>query len=135
MMFRAVFWVILPCKMIVDRRFRGAIPDDGGSTHLGSITQKTALNITTRNYTGIHQTRNEYKQRCVEHLWRMQNDRLPKQAFKYPRVQTGPGRPRNRCKLQNDGAGTSGPTPRNQKTEDDMIKTKSKCAAYIRVVT
>jgi hypothetical protein len=23
MMFRAVFWVILPCKMIVDRRFRG----------------------------------------------------------------------------------------------------------------
>jgi hypothetical protein len=24
LMFRAVFWVILPCKMIVDRRFRGA---------------------------------------------------------------------------------------------------------------
>jgi hypothetical protein len=24
MMFRAVFWVILSCKMIVDRRFRGA---------------------------------------------------------------------------------------------------------------
>jgi hypothetical protein len=24
MMFRSVFWVILPCKMIVDRRFRGA---------------------------------------------------------------------------------------------------------------
>jgi hypothetical protein len=24
MMFRAVFWVILPCEMIVDRRFRGA---------------------------------------------------------------------------------------------------------------
>jgi hypothetical protein len=23
-MFRAVFWVVLPCKMIVDRRFRGA---------------------------------------------------------------------------------------------------------------
>jgi hypothetical protein len=22
-LFRAVFWVILPCKMIVDRRFRG----------------------------------------------------------------------------------------------------------------
>jgi hypothetical protein len=22
-MFRAVFWVVLPCKMIVDRRFRG----------------------------------------------------------------------------------------------------------------
>jgi hypothetical protein len=24
MLFRAVFWVVLPCKMIVDRRFRGA---------------------------------------------------------------------------------------------------------------
>jgi hypothetical protein len=24
MMFRIVFWDILPCKMIVDRRFRGA---------------------------------------------------------------------------------------------------------------
>jgi hypothetical protein len=23
-LFRAVFWVVLPCKMIVDRRFRGA---------------------------------------------------------------------------------------------------------------
>jgi hypothetical protein len=31
-LFRAVFWVVLPCKMIVDRRFRGT-------------TQKTALNI------------------------------------------------------------------------------------------
>jgi hypothetical protein len=35
MTFRAVFWVVLPCKIIVDQRFRGAyIPDDGGSTHL-----------------------------------------------------------------------------------------------------
>jgi hypothetical protein len=32
-MFRAVFWVILPCKMIVDLILHG------------SITQKTALNI------------------------------------------------------------------------------------------
>jgi hypothetical protein len=40
-MFRAVFWVILPCKMIVDRRFRGAYC----LHHHGSITQKTALNI------------------------------------------------------------------------------------------
>jgi len=24
MMFRLFFWVVLPCKMIVDRRFRGA---------------------------------------------------------------------------------------------------------------
>jgi hypothetical protein len=36
MMFRVVFWVMLPCKMIVNRRFRSAycLPDDGGSTHL-----------------------------------------------------------------------------------------------------
>jgi hypothetical protein len=34
MMFRVVFWDILPCKMIFDRRFRGIIPDDGGRTHL-----------------------------------------------------------------------------------------------------
>jgi hypothetical protein len=47
MMFRVVFCDILPCKMIVDRRFRGGflynfdpfvlrshIPVDGGSTHL-----------------------------------------------------------------------------------------------------
>jgi hypothetical protein len=36
MMFRAVFWVVLPCKLIVDQRFRGAY-----CLH----HQKTALNI------------------------------------------------------------------------------------------
>jgi hypothetical protein len=49
MMFRAVFWVILPCRMIVDRRFRDAycLHHQGRSTIIlhGSITQKTALNI------------------------------------------------------------------------------------------
>jgi len=53
MMFRAVFWVILPCKMIVDRRFRDPwwwrqyAPLKRRSTIIlhGSITQKTALNI------------------------------------------------------------------------------------------
>jgi hypothetical protein len=33
MMFRVVFWVVLPCKMIVDRR-TASIIRDGGSTHL-----------------------------------------------------------------------------------------------------
>jgi hypothetical protein len=33
LLFRAVFWVILPCKMIVDDKMT-IIPDDGGSTHL-----------------------------------------------------------------------------------------------------
>jgi hypothetical protein len=46
--FRIVFWDVLPCKIIADRRFRGAcclhhqgwvIPDDGGSA-----SQKTILN-------------------------------------------------------------------------------------------
>jgi hypothetical protein len=38
-MFRAVFWVILPCKMFVDQRFRGAyclhhpIPEDNSEHH------------------------------------------------------------------------------------------------------
>jgi hypothetical protein len=60
MMFRAVFWVIQPCKLIVDRRFRGAYclhdhpwwwrqytPLKRRSTIIlhGSITQKTTLNI------------------------------------------------------------------------------------------
>jgi hypothetical protein len=34
MMFRVVFWDMLPCKIIVDRRL---IPEDGGSTHLGNV--------------------------------------------------------------------------------------------------
>jgi hypothetical protein len=40
-LFRAVFWDILPCKIIVDRRFRGAYC----LHHQGIISQKTALNI------------------------------------------------------------------------------------------
>jgi hypothetical protein len=32
-LFRAVFWVVLPCKMIV--------PDDGGSTHLLNIGRQS----------------------------------------------------------------------------------------------
>jgi hypothetical protein len=33
MKFRIVFWDVLPCKVIVDRRL---IPDDGGSTSVDS---------------------------------------------------------------------------------------------------
>jgi hypothetical protein len=60
MMFRAVFWVVLPCKMIVDRRFRGAycLHHQGWMTIIlhGSTTQKTVLNINypvTEIHTGI----------------------------------------------------------------------------------
>jgi hypothetical protein len=53
MMFRVVFWVVLPCKMIVDRRFRGVYflhhqyaPLKRRSTILhGRRNQKTTLNI------------------------------------------------------------------------------------------
>jgi hypothetical protein len=49
MMFRAVFWVILPCKMIFDRRLRGAycrhnLKRRSAIILHGSITQKTTLN-------------------------------------------------------------------------------------------
>jgi hypothetical protein len=37
MMFRVVFWDILPCKMVVDRRFRG----DGGSTNLWNFDRQS----------------------------------------------------------------------------------------------
>jgi hypothetical protein len=45
-MFRIVFCDILPCKMIVDRRFRGAYCLHRSTVILhGSISQKTILNI------------------------------------------------------------------------------------------
>jgi hypothetical protein len=52
-MFRAVFWDILPCKMIVVRRFRGAycLHHQGRRSTIilhGSISQKTTLNINVK---------------------------------------------------------------------------------------
>jgi hypothetical protein len=46
MMFSVVFWDVLPCKMIVDRRFRGAYSLKRRSTIIlhGSTSQKTILN-------------------------------------------------------------------------------------------
>jgi hypothetical protein len=47
-LFRAVFWGVLPCKMIGDRRFRGATCHNHQGTKIilhGRTTQKTALNI------------------------------------------------------------------------------------------
>jgi hypothetical protein len=46
MKFRFVFWDVLPCKIIVDRRFKGTFPEDGGST-----TSETSVdNYFTRQY-------------------------------------------------------------------------------------
>jgi hypothetical protein len=44
--FRIVFWDVLPCKMIVDRRFM----DDGGSTHLWNVGRQSF-------YTAVHPRR------------------------------------------------------------------------------
>jgi hypothetical protein len=47
MKFRIVFWDVLPCKIIVDRRFRGTcclIPDDGGSTYLWNVGRQLFWN-------------------------------------------------------------------------------------------
>jgi hypothetical protein len=61
MIFRIVFWDVLPCKIIVDRRFRGAycsevrtasiiIPDNGGSMHLWNVGRQLF-------YTAVHPRR------------------------------------------------------------------------------
>jgi hypothetical protein len=56
MMFRFVFWGVLPCKIIVDRRFRGTCclhhqgPDDGGITYLWNVSRQLI-------YTAVHPRR------------------------------------------------------------------------------
>jgi hypothetical protein len=44
-----VFWDVLPCKIIIDRRFRGTCdrPDDGGSTYLWNVGRQLF-------YTAVH---------------------------------------------------------------------------------
>jgi hypothetical protein len=45
MMFRIVFWDVLPCKIVVDRRFRGTYCLHRSTTVLhGSTSQKIILN-------------------------------------------------------------------------------------------
>jgi hypothetical protein len=54
MKFRIVFWDVLPCKIIVDRRFRGTycLHHQGWSTIIlhGSTSQKTILNVFYDNH-------------------------------------------------------------------------------------
>jgi hypothetical protein len=50
MKFRFVFWDVLPCKIIVDRRFRGTVlhrPDDGGKPYLLNVGEQLF-------YTAVH---------------------------------------------------------------------------------
>jgi hypothetical protein len=64
-----------------EMRFLRAIK---GCSHLDRVQNEDIRNEI--RITGIHEIRNKYKQNWVEHLQRMQNYRLPKQAFKcYPR--------------------------------------------------
>jgi hypothetical protein len=55
-MFRVVFWVILPCKMIVDRRFRGAYclhhqPSSGIYSSLMMEAVRTSETLVDNNFT------------------------------------------------------------------------------------
>jgi hypothetical protein len=52
MKFRIVFWDVLPCKMIVDRRFRGMLPPGISSLMRGAArTSETSVdNYFTRHY-------------------------------------------------------------------------------------
>jgi hypothetical protein len=44
-LFRFVFWDVLPCKIIVDRRFRGTRCPPSSGRSLGSTSQKINLNF------------------------------------------------------------------------------------------
>jgi hypothetical protein len=48
MMFRVVFWDILPCKMIVDRRF---IPEDNSEHEIAVLDHHVSLNTLTKHKT------------------------------------------------------------------------------------
>jgi hypothetical protein len=55
MKFRIVFWDVLPCKIIVDRRFRGAhIPEDNSEILLQASKQIILLTIMYTKLNGLH---------------------------------------------------------------------------------
>jgi hypothetical protein len=79
MMFRAVLWVVLPCKMIVDRRFRGAYC----LHHQGWVrtSEKSVDNHFTRQYnpedSSEHHTRRRenlksHMNQLRSHEWQIQ---------------------------------------------------------------
>jgi hypothetical protein len=59
-LFRAVFWVVLPCKMIVDRRFRGTYCLHHQASSLNSSEHHTRRreNLKSHN-TKLHSASNE----------------------------------------------------------------------------
>jgi len=55
---------------------------------------------------GIQDVRTKYKQNWINHLQRMDNNRLPKQVLNYkPRGRRDRGRPRKRWQRVDDGTG------------------------------
>jgi hypothetical protein len=55
---------------------------------------------------GIQDVRGKYKQNWINHLERMENNRLPKQALNYkPKGRRDSGRPRNRWHRVDAGTG------------------------------
>jgi len=55
---------------------------------------------------GIQDVRTKYKQNCINHLERMDNNRLPKHALNYkPRGRRDRGRPRKRWQCVDAGTG------------------------------
>jgi hypothetical protein len=72
-LFRVVFWVILPCKMIVDRRFRGVycLHHQGGSTHLWNIGRQSEAVHTSETSVDNHfaPQYNLHHQGWVTHPW------------------------------------------------------------------
>jgi hypothetical protein len=70
MKFRIVFWDVLPCKMIVDRRFRGAYCLQPQGTGISSLmmeaarTSETSVdNYFTRQY--IPEDNSELRTECL----------------------------------------------------------------------
>jgi hypothetical protein len=67
MMFRVVFWDLLPCKIIVDRRFRGAyLLHHGGSTYLWNVGRQLF-------YTTVHPRRQIWT--CTIFWWESPKER------------------------------------------------------------
>jgi hypothetical protein len=76
-MFRIVFWDVLPCKIIVDRRFRGAytiIPDDAVRT-----SEMLIDNYFTQQY--IPEDNSEHHTRRHENLKSHKTHGLQKSIF------------------------------------------------------
>jgi hypothetical protein len=71
-MFRAVFWVVLPCKLIVDRRFRGTCNPEDSSEHHTRRRENLKSQIEhllqprTNKATNVYNNRGTYQLNCLD---------------------------------------------------------------------